>query len=296
MNTHQFATAGLLLAFLLSSCTLPSQSGPAAASSIYSGLRAWVDAPLDGTVLYAPAHYDVVCHGTDPGGVAAVEFSANDQVLSTQSNPSRGSALMNASTLWQTDAAGEYILRCRTQAGSGEWSGYDSARVTVLGATPGTPITVTVTPTLTSTPTSSPTPTFTPTAVPLGDLTVSVLSPSTNQFYFGEKVCGPVEVTLQAQVSDPVQVHNVLLFFKLRDMDTGRYTEWNGGTQMRSQGNGKFSLTLESKSITDIGARENYLIYQFVATGPTNQPVARSLVYSDIVLSGCGRFIIVPPG
>lgn len=50
-------------------------------SSIHAGLQAWVDAPLDGTVLVYPVQYTLVCHGTDPSGVQALEFSADEQVL-----------------------------------------------------------------------------------------------------------------------------------------------------------------------------------------------------------------------
>lgn len=293
-NTHF-----LLVCLLLAACTL-QQSGSGSP-------QAWIDAPLDGSVLPL-APYEIIVHGAAPASPSAMELTINGQAVDIESNSS-GSGLKVARYKWTPMAPGRYEISVRTLDTAQHWSDPHTHIVTVVGdiITPTpvitvtvsptvTPvITVTVSPTVTLTPTLTPTLTATPTAVPAGELTISFLGASTDKFYFNDKSCGPVAVTLEVQVSDPQRVRDMFVFYKLRDMDTGHYTDWNDGTSMRSQGSGKFSLTLQSKSISPIEGRENYLIYQFVASGANNQPVARTPVYSDIVLSGCGRFIISPP-
>jgi hypothetical protein len=57
---------------------------------------------------------------------------------------------------------------------------------------------------------------------------VTELEPSSPVFHFGDKNCGPMEVTWEAEVSDAQQVKDALFFLKLRDTDTRRYTDWRG--------------------------------------------------------------------
>ena len=272
----------VLLASRLAACNVPV-SAPSGSISIGApGPHTWIDAPLD--QMHIPlAPYEVVFHASDDAAIAQVGLTINDQPAGLPPAAGAGKNLVTMRFMWSPAAPGQYVLRARSQSLDGNWSG--EAQVTVWVGD--------VTPTPTVTPTG--TVTVTPTTTPAGDLSVSFLGASTDKFYFGDKACGPVDVMLEAQVSDTQQIRDVLLFFKLRDIDSGKYTDWNGGTDMDAAGNGRFRLVLESKSILDIAARENYLIYQFVGTGATNQSVARSPVYSDITLSGCGRFIIVPP-
>jgi hypothetical protein len=104
-----------------------------------------------------------------------------------------------------------------------------------------------------------------------------------------------MSVTLEAQASDSLQVPHMVLFFKLWDKDTEKYTEWQSA-DMQSAGNGKFTFTLKGSALSGMTGRENWLIYQFIGTGADNKPGPRTQVYGDITLSVCGRYVVVPPG
>jgi hypothetical protein len=70
-----FLALNLLL--ILAACNMPEKFDLAA---IPSGPRAWIDAPRNHSTLpFAP--YEVVFHGSDPGGVALAELSINGRSL-----------------------------------------------------------------------------------------------------------------------------------------------------------------------------------------------------------------------
>ncbi len=132
-----------VLASLSFGCTKAGQG-----NVIIGGLKAWIDAPLDGsTIPLAP--YEVVSHGTDPGGISQVELSINGGVFKTDSAP--GHTLVTMRQMWTPPGPGNYTLMVRAQAGGG-WSDYAKAVVTVAGAT--------------ATPTPSPARSASPTATP----------------------------------------------------------------------------------------------------------------------------------
>jgi hypothetical protein len=280
----------LILCLLVAGCA-PAQSGSGSP-------QAWIDAPLDGSVLPL-APYEIIVHGAAPAAPAGMEITINGQAVNVAPNSS-GSRLQVARYTWSPTAPGRYVIAVRTLDSSQQWSSPHTHVVTVAGeiitVTPGITVTPVITVTVSVTPTITPTITATPvTPPPAGPASINFLGASTDQFYWGTRSCGPTEVSLQVQVSDPAQIRGVLLFVKLRNKDTGAYTDWNEGTQMRAAGNGKFTLAFQSASLPQPSGNQNWLIYQFVGTGADNQSVTRTQVYSDITLTMCGRGIIPVP-
>ena len=258
-----FLTAGLFL----SGCNLPRTLGGAA--------QAWIDAPLDGMRLPL-APYTLVCHASDPLGVRQMEVSINGQVLAMLANPDPSQGLVHMTQEWDPQQAGRYVIRVRAQNTAEAWTDPDSVTVEIEAITP-TP-SMTITPTATITPTGMPRP-FT-------------VQKSGDQFYFGAASCGPNAITLEVQVSDPVQVQDVTLFFHLRDKASGNKTAWNNGLGMQAEGGGKFKVTVQAASIPAYDAfPESLFFYQFAGTNASRAVVQRSDVYSDISLSACGAYI-----
>jgi hypothetical protein len=146
--------AGLSLAgVLLSACSSPTGA---------VGPQAWIDAPMDQS-RHPLAPLEVVLHAADPGGVAMVELSINDEVLSRRPPDSTSEELVTVRIDWDPQAAGDYMLVARAQNQAGAWSGQASSRVTIGPAAvrPGGPVTV-LTPTFTPTGAQLVTPTWTP--------------------------------------------------------------------------------------------------------------------------------------
>ncbi len=280
------AVAGALLTGCAQAPALPQASGYPPAG----GLRAWVDAPLDGTSLSLPVTYPVVCHGTDASGVAAVEFSADGNVLETATNPSPSLTLFTARFAWQPTTPGNYILRCRAQNQDGQWSGAAAARVEVLAS---------VTPSDTPTPTLTPSPTPTVTPTPTARLTpepaglVFAAQVSAAEFHYPRDcVPDPSAVTITVAVSGAPQPTGVTLFFRFRDQSTGESGAWNEGLGMVPLGGGRLRASVSWEAIPGIDALRSsgdpaWFLYQFVATGPQGTIIGRSQTSSDITLTAC---------
>ena len=155
-----------LCAILLAACSFPTIAGG-------SGPYAWIDAPLDGSILPVDAPVQIVSHASAAGGIAKVELSIDSSVLSTDDVPEAGQAYVLMQQSWTPTQPGTYQVRVRSETSGGQWSGYAVVNVTVEGSPSPTPVpsdtptpVITFTPTLviTSTPTSPPTsavPTFT---------------------------------------------------------------------------------------------------------------------------------------
>jgi len=283
----------MILALNVAGCSqVPDNLG---GSSIFGELGAWLDAPLDNTRLYFPAQYTLVCHGTDPGGVKALEFSANGLLVSMLDNPDPRQTLFSASTVWQPGLPGEYIIRCRAQNRADEWSAFASATVIVVEVTPTIIQTITPTSSLTptTTPTFTPTPTITPshTSTPVSGSITFTSQVSTNEFQY-QRDClpNPGQVTIIAKLSNTTNVFEVYIFFHLENSELGVNTSWNNGLPMLLVGNGEFSRTISWKDIPDLSQIYNHsatFVYQFVAVvGATNNFV-RSKTFYDVKLSPC---------
>lgn len=276
----------LLIAALLSAC---APENPYPAPVIQPGsLQVWVDAPLESTTLTLPVAYTLVCHGSDPSGVQALEFSINEQVLAEVSNPDSSLTLFYASHPWEPVEPGTYTIRCRARNTSGEWGGYAAARVFVVEMLDGISPTPSLTQTATLTPTHTATPTVTLTAT---STTITFTSQvSTNTFeYQRDCVPSPGQVTITARLSNTVGVKSVYLFFRLESADKGITTGWNPGILM-AKGTDGYSSTIAWDAIpqlSQIMGSSAVFAYQFVVADFSEIVIARSQVFRDITLQPC---------
>jgi len=286
----------LMACLLLSGCNLPGTASTPTPVHQYGAAQAWIDAPLDGSTIPLDP-YEIVMHAYDPGGVTQVELKVNGSLLASIPNPNPGQPFATLKYTWMPAAEGNYTLAASAQGVNGP-PGYEAtALVTVAGASP-TPVdtaipsatlaptstlgaTVTQHPTITLTPTA--TSTSTPTAGPVSITFVPEVSEY--QFYYGS--CTPNQITIQVNATGG-NIYSVVLFLKLQDQASGTTTGWDGGTSMTPSGNGWFTRTISSSSISgadDFSAA--WLLYQFVATDQAGQVIGRSQTYSDIALSSC---------
>ena len=236
-------------------------------------------------------------HAYDPGGVTQVELKVNGSLVASIPNPTPGQSFATLKYTWKPAAAGNYTLAASAQGQNGP-PGYEAAALVMVSDASPTPVATAVpsdtpTPVQTSSPTVTqhPTITLTATATPTtGPVSLTfVPQVSESQFYYGS--CTPNQVTIQVNVTGG-SLYSVVLFLKLQDQSSGSMTGWDGGTSMTPSGNGWFTRTVSSSSISgadDFSAA--WLLYQFVATDQAGQVIGRSQTYSDIALSACS----VPP-
>ena len=170
-------------------------------------------------------------------------------------------------------------------------AGCDRGAFELEGGVPAPTATPLPTPTVVAT--ATPVPTATPAGVPLvatAGLSFTQPGLSVDHFYSGGAGCGPLDLKLQVQVSEPNRVSSVVLFFHLKDKSGGGSTPWNDGVVMEPQGSGVYSYDLLSKTIPAFNSYpEAWLVYQFAATGAGGQVLLRSPAYSDITLIMCGK-------
>ena len=151
---------GMALSLIMAA---PACRGLEADSNLSPSLKAWVDAPLDGAVLpLAPCR--VVIHGTDPGGISALEVRVNDELLSTLQNPEPDRLLVSMEHTWAPAGPGSYLIQARVQNTDGVWSAPATVTVNVRPETITPTPTFTSLPTLTAAATAAPLPTSTPCA------------------------------------------------------------------------------------------------------------------------------------
>ncbi len=125
------------------------------------GARSWFDDPLPGARLPLGT-VDIVAHGADPDGVAAVELSVNGVVVESQ-DIAGGPTLATARFAWVATEPGPTDLKVRARDGGGGWG--TPASVTVYFGGPA-PQPTTATPTASPEPTPSTVPTPTTTTTP----------------------------------------------------------------------------------------------------------------------------------
>ncbi len=272
--------------FVLLICLLAACNMPQAESNLP---QAWIDAPLDGSVLPL-APYEIVLHAFAPGAPAAVELTINGQSVLVPAN-----ALDNPLSVvrygWKPPEAGRYTLSVRTRDVKGNWSNPDTHVVIIGGLTITPTLVITVTPTSVITVTPTPVITTTPTPVPAAGFSNKSLS--TNTVARGH--CNPWQVTIQVDARHPAGIKVVVLFFRLENTQSGELSAWNDGLSMNIS-NGHYTRTLSGDQL---GSLANFtqarVHYQFVMQ-PKSGEYVRSEVYSDLYLTPCGGGItpIVP--
>ena len=275
-----------MLVSILSACNYPQAK---VQLPIDASPKAWIDAPINGSILALGEPYEVVFHIADLGGVNGGELSINDQVLALLPNPDGTNSPATLRQSWTPDKPGKYTVRVRAQSASG-WGDYDQAVVTVLEDTPTTTATFTPTVTLTETPTLTPSPTETVTPTPTMAGITFDRQVSANQFFYG--ACSPDPLTVQVQVNNTSDVYSVILFQKLPGQS------WNDGTAMDPLGNGLFRKKFSGNTVPGHEGVENAIwAHQLVATNKAGKVIARSDAYTDVTLSKCGSPFIpfLPP-
>jgi len=128
-------------------------------------------------------------------------------------------------------------------------------------------------------------PSETPTP-PAADFTTPVLS--TPVFYSGPDSCGPTAVTFDITTYLP-GAKGMLIAYRLWDVARDLPTAWTIEA-MESLGQGAFRRTMDAgrdiKGLDDV--ERGWMEYQFIATGPDGQPLARTQVYGDLAFARCG--------
>jgi hypothetical protein len=140
-------TALLFMVLLLSACA-PGK-GPEGAP------QAWIDRPLDGSVLPL-ASVEVMSHAADPGGIEQFELSVNGEGINN-AGPAEGGSLVFINQTWDPAVPGVYILEVRVMNNNGIWSNFAQVTVTIAEDL-SAPILV---PTVSATSTLEPSPTVT---------------------------------------------------------------------------------------------------------------------------------------
>jgi hypothetical protein len=83
--------------------------------------RAWIDAPLPGTVVPAAETIEVTAHATDPDGVSLVQLRVDDAVADEVDLGGDGGRLVTARLAWTPDGDGPALLEVRARDSAGGW-------------------------------------------------------------------------------------------------------------------------------------------------------------------------------
>ncbi|MBN1267161.1 MAG: hypothetical protein JXA25_16845 [Anaerolineales bacterium] len=273
----------LLTATILSACNPPATSTPPPETPC------WWDQPLSNS-SYAnldPLH--LMFHCASFAGIESMQLSVNGVVAAEVSPSQTGSGGAQYGTLflgeydWTPPAFGTYLLEVR-----GKKSGSDYG--------PSTPIQVVFQqkPAAQELPLEAPThePTAAPTDTPTPEIVEVLLSDptfSTSSFYYRGAGCGPKDITIRVEGDDP-SLYSVVLFFRLKDTESSSKTEWTA-VAMNPSSSGGFTLTLNSeKDIPDFTTFSSaYFQVQIVATDSEQAEVARTGVFSEVILEYCAN-------
>ena len=291
MHSHRNKPLCALVLFVLAGCNYPLAS-PAGTP------EAWIDSPLNGVSLpLGPVK--VVWHAAALGGVALVEFGVNGSPVEVVPPSAAGGAFVMGEQGWVPAAAGTYVLHVRAQGQNGAWGAVRTAQVIVLGEQPPEPG---PSPTSTTTPENTPTSTATATATatlavtttptPAAQASIERIRISTDRVsYEGGGGCAPMEVSIVVRAVDPAGIEAVVLFYRIRNKDSGEATEFFSRA-MNSQGGDLFSIAINPAEdiISHVGfpgSGEAWLQYQAVLQNVRGETITRTTTLSDITVVGC---------
>ena len=97
-------------------------------------------------------------------------------------------------------------------------------------------------------------------------------------------------------VSNPEAVGSVVIFFRLKDNQTGTDSGWDSGTALNpSSDRTRYTREILGSSLPGAtqGSQQTVL-YQLVVTGPDGKTLGRSPVFSDVQAVSCSG--IIQPG
>ncbi len=117
----------LITALISVSCT---QALPVTGE--YLGVRTWIDAPLDGSVIPL-APYEIVFHVSDTAGIASAECMIDEAAVAFPGGGADSVLIQTFRHLWEPAEPGEYLIVCRGQNPGGTWSEPADALVVVAG-------------------------------------------------------------------------------------------------------------------------------------------------------------------
>jgi hypothetical protein len=263
---------------ILTACHLPQSS-----TAVSSGkVSAWIDKPLNGSV-HPLAPLEIIFHGADAGGVSRYELRVGGILLTEGPSPDPSKTLLTTSYTWQPVTPGGYTIQARVMNHANQWSDPAIVTITIEGPSP----TPTETPTETPTPTNTATPSPSPT--PEGT-TFSNPSVSTTLFYYRIADCPnrtPNQVAIEITATDPDEIVNVELYYRLKSKATNTVSEWQSRV-MLPLGNGVYRLTIDANDLPAYGvAGEAWLQYQFISSNRVGL-ISRTEVFFDITIKGCG--------
>jgi hypothetical protein len=254
--------------------------------------QTWIDAPLHESTLPMGTH-TIVYHAAGDPGIEVFEVRVDGVLIDTAAPISTGSGgsqygtLFHSETSWTPSAPGTYLIAVRSKNSGGPFGLPAQAQVTIesdvqlQASTPPAIVPL-------QTPTSTPTPTATATPTPV-QVSEGFPDPefSSDTFYYRGASCGPEELTVQIDVVDP-DVLSVVLFFRLKDADSGETTAWSD-LPMTAMGDGRYGRTLRSEADIPDFARfpKATLQVQVVATAGGGVEVGRTGVLSEVTLEAC---------
>jgi CSLREA domain-containing protein len=128
----------------------------------------------------------------------------------------------------------------------------------------------------------------TPTQTPVSILFDPVEFSSENVFQ-GGKTCSPKELTVKVHVSYALEIHSVLVYYRLVEKGGTESSPWTDGETMDPLGNGWYSRTLSGNAFPSIykWKSEAWVDIQFIAYGENSQLIGRSDVYRKVTLWKC---------
>jgi hypothetical protein len=276
---------------LILGCNLSASPAAQTPATTSGGPKTFFDEPAaNTTVPMGPLR--VVVHAEDSHGVSRAEFSVNGKLVSTQESPDPKQNRVSFTFAWEPSAEGDYLLQARAQNALGAW-GQDiiipiqitkKSRPGGSGNTPEEPEKATLTPTAGATSTATPSPTPTLTLTPTSEAITFTPDVNPKQFYTLATGCDPKDLILQVKTTGGV--YSVNVFFKLFDAATSApLSEWDGGNTMTPIGGGSFYLKVNSTRYPPhLPFTSAFASYQFVASNNSGAVLARSPVYSDVIL------------
>ncbi|MCL6431096.1 MAG: hypothetical protein K6V36_09575 [Anaerolineae bacterium] len=304
------------VSLLLMACTLGLSAcgAPPSGVDLQDPPRCLIREPLHGSALpFGPV--EVVAEASHPGGITHFELCVDGAPFAVSALPGASKSPATMRWVWEPGLAGTYVLQARARSASGAWGQYARIVVTIRPeeptptrtpaptATPRPSATSTATPTPTLTPTPRPAPATAPpeaspspvvviaadTPAPAAGSRISGPRASTAHFYYSSADCGPQEITISVEATDPSGIASVRIYYALADKSTGAMTPWS--YREMAFADGRWSCTINpSRDIPRHDAYANawFQVY-FVATNGNGLQTQSPGYYTAYTLSRCGQ-------